>query len=58
MKTFWIIKGSHAYKGYANIYSVKILHFFDTEPQHKDYESAIANRLIDLLSKGLNSRQH
>ena len=41
MKSFWIIKGSHAYKGYANIYSVKILHFFDTEPQHKDYESAI-----------------
>ena len=44
------MKRSHAYKGYACIYSVKILNSLNPELQLKDTESAIKNKLIDLLS--------
>ena len=46
-----ITKQSHAYKGYANTYSVKMLTFFNPQLQLKDAESAIKNKLMDTLSE-------
>ena len=44
-----ITKRSHAYKGYASTYNVEILIFFNPEFQFKDIESAIKDKLTDLL---------
>ena len=41
-----IKKRSHADKGYARTYSVKILNFFNRELQLKDTEYTIKNKLI------------
>ena len=41
-----ITKRSHADKGYARTYSVKILNFFNRELQLKDTEYIIKNKLI------------
>ena len=41
-----ITKQSHACKGYASTYSVRILNSFNPELQLKDTESAIKNKLI------------
>ena len=46
-----ITKRSHAYKGYASTYNVEILIFFNPEFQFKDTESAIKDKLTDLLSE-------
>ena len=46
-----ITKRSHAFKGYASSYNVKILNSFNPELQLKDTESAIENKLKDLLSE-------
>ena len=46
-----ITKKSHAYKGYAIIYNITILYNFNHELQLRDTESAIKNKLIDLLSE-------
>ena len=46
-----IAKRSHAYKGYASTYSVKILNFVNPELQLKDTAYPIKNTLIDLLSE-------
>ena len=46
-------KRSHAYKGYASTYSVKILNSFNPELQLKGTESAIKTKLIDLLFERL-----
>ena len=48
-----ITKRSHAYKGYASTYNVKILNSFNPELQLKDIESAIKNKLIGLLFKSI-----
>ena len=45
-----ITKRSHPYKGYASSYNVDILNSFNSELQRKDTESAVRNKLIDLLS--------
>ena len=44
------MKQSHAYKGYASIYSVEILNSFNSELQVEDTESTIKNKLIEVLS--------
>ena len=46
-----ITKQSHAYKGYASTYSVKVLNSFNPELQLKDAEYIIRNKLIDLLTE-------
>ena len=46
-----IIKQSHAFQGYASSYNVEIMSVFNSELQLKDIESAIKNKLIDLLSE-------
>ena len=45
------MKRSHAQKGYASTFNVKILDSFNSELQLKDTESAIKKKLIYLLSK-------
>ena len=45
------MKQSDAYKRYGSTYSVKILNSFNPELQLKDTQSAIKNKLIDLLSE-------
>ena len=45
-----ITKRSHPYKGYASSYNIDILNSFNSELQPKDTESAVRNKLIDLLS--------
>ena len=45
------MKWSHAYGGYASTYNAKILNSFNPELQLKDIESAIRNKLKDLLNK-------
>ena len=45
-----ITKRSHPYKGYASSYNIDILNSFNSELQRKDTESAVRNKLIDLLS--------
>ena len=42
-----ITKGSHAYRGYAGTYNVKILNFFNPKLQLKNTESAIRNKVKD-----------
>ena len=56
VKIFWtknvkITKRSHSYKGYASFYNFNILNSFNPEIQLKDTESAIRNKLTDLLSE-------
>ena len=46
-----ITKWSNAYKSYASSYNVNLLNSFNPELQFKDNESAIRNKLIDLLSQ-------
>ena len=46
-----ITKQSHAFQGYASSYNVEIMSVFNSELQLKDIESAIKNKLIDLLSE-------
>ena len=55
-KNIKIRKRKHAFKDYGSIYNVKILNYFNTELQLTDTESAINNRLIELLTqlKGFN----
>ena len=44
-------KTTHAFKGYASTYNVEILNSFNPELQLKDAESAIKNKLKNLLSE-------
>ena len=44
-------KVSHAYKGYASTYHLRILKYFNPELQLNNAESASKNILIDLLSQ-------
>ena len=55
-KNVKLTKRAYAFKGYASSYSVEMLHSFNFELQIKDTESAIKNKLIDLLTqlKGFN----
>ena len=46
-----ITKRLHIYIGYESFYNIEILNFFNPELQLKDTESAIKNKLIDLLSE-------
>ena len=46
-----ITERSHAYKGYVSSYNVDILNPFNPRLQPKDTESAIRNKLIDLLTQ-------
>ena len=43
---------SHAYKDYASSYNLDIFNSFNPELQLKYTESAVRNKLIDLLSEG------
>ena len=45
-----ITKQSHAYRGHKSYYNIYILNSFNPELQIKDTESAIRNKLIDLLT--------
>ena len=45
------MKRLHAYKGNTCTYSVEILNSFNPELQLKNTESAIKNKLIDLLTE-------
>ena len=52
-------KWANAFKYYTSSYSVEILKSFNPEPQLKNAESAMKNKLMDLLNyKALNSWQH
>ena len=44
-------KQSHGYRCYESTYNVKILNSFNPEPQFKDNESVITNKLKDLCSE-------
>ena len=44
------MKLSHACRGYGSTYNAEILNFFSPKIQLKDTESAINNKLIDLLT--------
>ena len=46
-----ITKQAHAFKGYASSYNVEILNSFNPELQLKDTESAIKNKLKELLTE-------
>ena len=46
-----VAKQFYACKGYGSTHSVEILNYFNPELQLKDKESAIASKLIDLLSE-------
>ena len=52
-----IIKGAHAFKGYASFYKIEILSPFSPELQIKNNESTDKNKLKKLLTKirGFNS---
>ena len=50
-KNVKMTKWCHAYKGYASTYIVEILNSFIPDLQLKDTESALKNKLIDLLSE-------
>ena len=45
------MKRSYACKGYASSYNVKISNSFNPGLQLKDTESAIKNKLIDLMTE-------
>ena len=45
------IKQEHAFKGYASIYNVEILDYFNPELQLKDTESAIKSKPIECLTQ-------
>ena len=47
-----ITKRCHAYKDYASCYNVNILNSVNPELQLKESESAVRNKLIDLLCEG------
>ena len=46
-----IQKQSHAYKDYASTYNVENLRSYNPELQHKDIESAVRNKLKDVLTE-------
>ena len=46
-----ITKQTHALKAYASAYSAEILNSFNSEPELKDTESTIKNKLMDLFSE-------
>ena len=46
-----ITKQAHALKAYASTCSAEILNSFNSEPQLKDTESTIKNKLMDLFSE-------
>ena len=46
-----ITKQAHALKVYASTCSAEILNSFNSEPQLKDTESTIKNKLMDLFSE-------
>ena len=46
-----ITKGSHDYKGYASTCNVDFLNLLNSELQLKNTESAIKNKLKDLLTE-------
>ena len=46
-----VAKQFYACEGYGSTHSVEILNYFNPELQLKDKESAIARKLIDLLSE-------
>ena len=48
-KSIKIKKGEHAFKDYESTYNVEMLNSFKPELQLKDIESAIKNKLIELL---------
>ena len=50
-KNVKIKKWAHAFKGLSSSYNAEILDSFDPELQLKDTESAIKNKLIDLLTQ-------
>ena len=50
MKNAKITNQSHAYKGYSGTYIVEMLNSFNSELQPEDTESAIRNKLRDILS--------
>ena len=50
-KNVKVTKRSHAFTSYASSYNVEILNFFNSKLQFKGPESAIKNKLTDLLSK-------
>ena len=45
------MKRSHAYKSHTSTYRVEVLNSFNAELQLKDTESAITNKLIDLMTE-------
>ena len=49
-KTAFITKPSHTYRGYASTYNVEILNSFSSELRLKETETAIKNKLRDLIS--------
>ena len=51
MKKAKMTKRSHAYKGYASIYNIEILNYFNPELQLKDAESTIRDKQKDLLTE-------
>ena len=40
-----------AFKGYASSYNVEILNYFNPQLYHKDTESTIKSKLIELLTQ-------
>ena len=50
-KNVKITRRVHDFKGYANLYNVKILNSFNPELQLKDTESAIKNKLKNILTE-------
>ena len=50
-KNIKITKREHAFKGYASTYNIEIVNYFNPELQLKDTETAIKNKLIELLTQ-------
>ena len=51
LKNAKVTKRSHVYRGHASICNIVILNSFNPELQLKDNESAIRNKLKDLLTE-------
>ena len=49
-KNLKITKQAHAFKGFASPYNVEIFNYFNPELRLKYTESAIKNKIIDLLN--------
>ena len=50
-KNVKLTKRSRGFRDYASSYNAQILNPFNSELELKDFESAIKNKLIDLLSE-------